>query len=128
MKRKKELLSFTDFAVVEAEKVVNWFAIEMNVRSDNIELSSSKFYPLSNTSFDSHFKIRVETWTFLQVYKPSKEEFDSSASSLTGENSELEDIVHKGKEQSAVQLSIGILSAVNALARINATTNTPAVR
>lgn len=61
VKRKKELLSFTDFAVVEAEKVVNYFAIEMNVRSDNIELSSSKFYPLSNTSFDSHFKIRVET-------------------------------------------------------------------
>ena len=100
----------------------------MKVRSDNIELSSSKFCPLSNTSFDSHFKIRVETLTFLQVYKPSKEEFDSSASSLTGENSELEDIVHKGKEQSAVQLSIGILSAVNALARSNATTNTTAVR
>lgn len=33
----------------------------MKVRSDNIELSSSKFYPFSNTSFDSYFKIRVET-------------------------------------------------------------------
>lgn len=41
---------------------------------------------------------------------------------MTGEDSELEDIVNKGLEQNAVQLSIGILSAVNSLAQSNATT------
>ncbi|XP_022784277.1 uncharacterized protein LOC111324875 [Stylophora pistillata] len=56
------------------------------------------------------------------VYTPSGEEFESQASGLTGEDSELEDIVNKGLEQNAVQLSIGILSAFNSLAQSNATT------
>ena len=66
--------------------------------------------------------IKWLVFIFFQVYPPEPTDLDARLPSLIGENSELDNLVNGENNQVAVQLSIGVLSAVDNLRENNATT------
>ncbi|KAJ7336026.1 hypothetical protein OS493_013400 [Desmophyllum pertusum] len=88
--------------------------------------------PVGDKNYGYHLRLEVFIMDSLKasskvnvsifVYPPEPTDLDARLPSLIGENSELDNLVNGENNQVAVQLSIGVLSAVDNLRENNATT------